>query len=106
MSPTSIRLESDMSPTCVRASVRRFVRPLADRRRQAGGLLVDHLNRCEGIRGGGGLVGSISLDPREAKRQTAGILRARLNIVERNLRDDFRLQMHGVRVAPDLDLEE
>ena len=51
---------------------------------------VDRLDRREGVGLGRGLVGPIALDAREAQREAAGILRARLDVVERDLDDDLR----------------
>src|SRR5262249_20848062 len=83
---------------------RRIVSP--DGRGLAGALLVQRLDGREGVGFGGALVGAIAFDAREAKRQAAGILRARLNLVERDFRDDLRLGIHRIRVATDLELEE
>src|SRR5262249_17645850 len=63
---------------------RRIVSP--DGRGLAGALLVQRLDGREGVGFGGALVGAIAFDAREAKRQAAGILRARLNLVERDFR--------------------
>src|SRR5262249_30200773 len=54
----------------------------------------------------GRLVGPIPLDPREAKGDAAWILWARLDFVERDLRDDLRSDVDRVIVAADLELQE
>src|SRR6266851_1709300 len=69
-------------------------------------LLIDRLDGCEGVGLGGGLVRSIPLDPREAEREPAGIVRARLDVVERDLGDDLGTDVDGVIVAADLELEK
>src|SRR5689334_23073595 len=78
----------------------------ADRRRLAGHLPVHRLNRRDRIGLGRALVRPVPLHAREAQRKTAGILRARLDLVERDLGDHLRPQVHRVVVAPDLELEE
>ena len=70
------------------------------------GPAVDRPNGRDGVGLGGGLVGPIPLDAREAERDAAGILRARLHVVERDLDDDLRAHVDGVVVAADLELEE
>ena len=47
----------------------------------------------------GALVGAIALDAREAQREAAGILRALLQVVERDLDDELGPHVHGVAVA-------
>ena len=59
------------------------------RRRLTCRLLIDGLNRRERIRLGGRLVVAIALDAGKTERQAAGILRAGLDVVERDLRDDL-----------------
>src|SRR4051794_2685549 len=54
----------------------------------------------------GALVRPIALHSREAERHPAGILRAGLDLVERDLHDELRPHVDGVVVAPDLELEE
>src|SRR5215212_7179013 len=64
-----------------RHRLRRAARMLSPyRRRFTGRLLVDFLNRFERVRFRGRLVGAVPLDAGEAQRQTAGILRARLDV--------------------------
>src|SRR5439155_23850350 len=75
-------------------------------RRLARRLLIDRLDGCEGVGLRSGLVRSIPLDPREAEREPAGIVRARLDIVERDLGDDLGTHVDGALVAADLDLEK
>src|ERR1700722_2948152 len=55
-----------------------------------------------GVRGG--LVRAIALHASEAQRQAAGIMRAHLQIVERDLDDDLWPDVDRVRVAADLEL--
>src|SRR5262249_47498064 len=64
------------------------------------------LHRLKRVRFRRGLIGTIPLHPREAQRQPAHITRAHLNIAERNLRHDLRLDIDGVGVAPNLDLQK
>ena len=45
------------------------------------------------------LVGAVALDPREAQRQAAGILRARLHVVEGDLDHQLGPHVHRVAVA-------
>src|SRR6185312_16209901 len=59
------------------------------RRGQASGLLVDRLDGREGVGFGRGLVAAIAFHAREAERDAARILRARLDVVERDLGDDL-----------------
>src|SRR5712691_8120560 len=77
-----------------------------NRRRLTRRLLIDRLDGCEGIGLRGGLVGSIPLDAREAEREPAGIVRARLDVVERDLGDDLGTHVDGMIVAADLQLEK
>src|SRR6185436_15762367 len=85
-------------------SDRRMLSP--NRRGLSRGLLVDRLDGRERVRLGRGLVAAIPLDAREAEREAARILGARLDVVERDLGNDLRAHVDGVAVAPDLELEE
>src|SRR2546427_2872410 len=75
-------------------------------RRLAGHLLIDRLNRRKCVRVGRRLVVSVPFDPREAEREPAGILRAGLDLVERDFGDDLGPDEDRVGVAADLDLEK
>src|SRR5262249_28668863 len=72
----------------------------------ADALAIDGLNGRVGIGVGSGLVGAVALDAREPQRKAAGIVRARLNVVERDLGDDLGPHVDRVVVAADLELEE
>ena len=76
--------------------------PVVARASPAGG----SLDRRDRVGVGGGLVGPVALHAREAEREAARILRTRLHVVERDLGDDFRPNVDGVRVAPNLELEK
>src|SRR5207248_10043785 len=52
------------------------------------------------------LVGAIALDAGEAQRQAAGVLRAFLQIIERDLHHQLRPDMNGVVVAAALACEQ
>src|SRR5262245_39501230 len=67
---------------------------------------IDLQDRGNGVGVGCRLVGPIPFDAREAQRHTPRILRARLNLVERDLCHHFRPDVDGVVVAADLELEE
>src|SRR6059058_1797539 len=54
----------------------------------------------------GALVLAVSLHTREAQREAPRILRARLNFIERNFRDDLGTNEHNVTIAADLELEK
>src|SRR4051812_45618989 len=77
-----------------------------DRRRLAGRLLVDRLDRRERVGFRRRFVATIAFHARETQREAAGILRARLEVVERDLGNDVGLEEHRVGIAPDLELEE
>src|SRR5436190_759496 len=62
--------------------------------------------RLDGVRLLGGLVRAIALDPREAQRQAARVVRARLYVVEGHFHHELRADMDGIRVATDLELEQ
>ena len=53
-----------------------------------------------------GLVGPVAQHPREAQRHAAGIARAGLHSVERDLDDELGPHVHDVAVAGDLQLEQ
>src|SRR5207247_10452388 len=74
-------------------------------RRLARRLLIDRLDGCEGVGLRSGLVRSIPLDPREAEREPAGIVRPRLDIVEPDLGDDLGTRVDGALFAAERDLE-
>src|SRR5688500_1395891 len=52
------------------------------------------------------LIGPVSLDTREPKGEPAHIPRTDLNRVEGNLGYDLGLEIHGILVTSDLDLQE
>src|SRR5262249_7005981 len=60
----------------------------------------------DGVGFRGTLVGAITLHTCKPQRQTRGVLRAFLNLVERNFNHDFRPHVHGIRVACNLELEQ
>src|SRR2546425_9758217 len=62
----------------------------------------------DGVGHGRPLVGTVALDAREPQRQPAGILTARLDVVEGDLDDQLGAHVHRVPpvVAPDLELEQ
>src|SRR6185503_10131176 len=67
----------------------RIVSPQAPPLR-AGGRSIDLLDGREGIGFGRGLVGAIPFDAREAEGEAAGVLRARLHVVEGGFDVDLR----------------
>src|SRR5262245_22424979 len=77
-----------------------------NRRSLTGGLLIDRLNRRERVGVAGGLVAAVALYASGAGRAPARILRAGLDVVERDFGDDLRPHEHDVLVARDFDLEE
>ncbi len=64
------------------------------------------LHGLERIRVRGRLVGPVSLHTREAQCEAARITRAGLDLVERDLGDELRLDIDGVSIAFDLDGEQ
>ena len=96
--------------------VRTFAEDLLSRRETAGHspgerlapgrLPVDCTDRLEGVRLGGGLIGAITLDTREAQREAAGVLRAGLNVIECNFDNQLGAHVDGVVVAPDFERQQ
>ena len=61
---------------------------------------------CRSCRPPPPLVRAVALHPREAQRQAAGVLRARLQVVEGDLDDQLGPHVHGVAVAAGLAREQ
>src|SRR5262249_20531726 len=67
---------------------------------------IDLQNRRDGVGFSRRLVGPIPLHARKTQRDTPRILRACLNLVERDLRHHLGPDVYGVVVAANLELQE
>ncbi len=64
------------------------------------------LHRLERVGVRGGFIRPVALHPRETQGQSAGIPRADLNVAKRNLRHQLRLDIDGVTITRNFQLEK